>query len=303
MSFLIIERHYRTNSMDTLKIFCSYASEDRGLMERFRAHSRVLERLNVSIWYADNVSPGTEWERERDSQLTAAKLVLFLVSVDFISSREHRDKEILPAMARYNAGKTRVIPIILRPVDWRETSFGKLSPLPTGGKAVTDSSWRRQDQAFFNIVTGIKRAIKDITVVPVLRDGVGPTSRDASTQLAQIIQNFKVLREQIASFALLKGPKDFSITGCESQYNKLYGDTMLFLATYLPERVSANADGFVETVYRQTAGRLRTENLFDSLTVFVARSFIPPLAQLERLGMQIDACVATLETYQQRYFT
>lgn len=78
---------------------------------------------------------------------------------------------------------------------------------------------------------------------------------------------------------------------------------MIFLATYLPECVSDDSEGFVETVYRKTAERLRKGNVFDAITVFVARSLVPPLAQLERVGMQIDACVATLEFYKQRYFT
>lgn len=52
-------------------------------------------------------------------------------------------------MERHEAGKARVIPVILRPVCWRAALFGKLNALPTDTAAVT--SWTNQDEAFTNM--------------------------------------------------------------------------------------------------------------------------------------------------------
>lgn len=279
--------------METVKIFCCYAPEDKELMEGLRVHLRMLERMNVSVWYAHDILPGTEWERERDEQLHASDIILLLVSPYLIGSPEYYDKEVLPAMERHNRGEARVIPIILRPVDWRMTCLSELSPLPMGGRPVTNSDWDTLDHAFFNIFTGIKQVINDIRSAPI--------SSSASTQLEQIMHNFKQLRQQITNVVSLQGLKDFSLEKCEGQYNKLYGDTLVFLATYAPETVSDDAEGFVEIVYRKTAEKLSRNNLFDVLTLAVTRSLIPPLARLEKVGMQIDACLATLELYKQRY--
>lgn len=284
-------------------------------MESFHKHLRVLELQHVGIEYAHNVLPGTEWELERDSRLHAAHIILLLVSADFVSSPEHYEQEVLPAIERHHKGEARVIPIILRPFPWQETPLGKLLPLPDGGKPVTDEvSWKTPDHAFLNAVRGIQHAINDVkTRLPApqetrdipshspLRSAF--TSHDALIQLAQIMQNFQLLRAQITNFVSLKETKSFSLERCESQYNNLYGDAIVFLATYLPESVSDTSEGFVEMVYKKTTERLHRGNAFDAITVFVARALIPPLAQLERLGMQIDACVATLEFYKQRYFT
>ncbi len=306
--------YFRTDRVTTLKIFCCYALEDKSLMEGFHKHLRVLELQHVSIEYAHDTLPGMEWELERDSRLHAAHIILLLVSADFVGSPEHYEQEVLPAMERYNKGEARVIPIILRPFPWQETPLGKLLPLPDGGKPATDKvSWKTLDHAFLNAVRGIQRAINDVkTRLPAQQEKRditphGPlksafTSHDALTQLAQIMQNFQLLRAQITNFVSLKEVKGFSLERCESQYNNLYGDAIVFLATYLPECVSDTSEGFVEMVYKKTTERLRKGNAFDAITVFVTRSLIPPLAQLERLGMQIDACVATLEFYKQRYF-
>jgi TIR domain len=147
--------------MSKLKIFCSYAPKDKNLMEAFTAHLRGLESQHVSVWYAHNILPGTEWERERDSQLHSAHIILFLVSSDFISSHEQYEKEVLPAMEQHNRGETHVIPIILRPVYWKEAPFSKLLPLPDDGRPVTDLKWSSKDQAFLNVILGIKRIIDD----------------------------------------------------------------------------------------------------------------------------------------------
>jgi hypothetical protein len=298
--------------MEILKVFCCYAQEDKGLMGRFHAHlRRVLELEHVSIEYPHDILPGATWEHERDNRLHSAHIILLLISANFMGLHEHYEKEVLPALKRHNRGETRVIPIILRPVVWQEPLLGKLLPLPDGGKPVTDGGWHTEDHAFVNIVTGVKRAINDekarlfgqqetYDTPPHSPGESARTSHDTSTQLEQIIQNFKLLRAQIADVARLKGIKEFSLESCESQYNKLYGDAMVFLATYLPESVSDDAEGFVEIVYRKTTEQLRKRG---DLYVVFTRQVIAPLAKLERLAEQIDACRATLEFYQQRYFT
>ena len=175
---------------------------------------------------------------------------------------------------------------------------------------MTDPSWKTLDHAFFDIVSGIKRVIDhEKTRQPaheetegILSDSPGEsasTSHDASAQLEGIIQNFKSLRGQIASYVRLNGPKGFTVEGCEKQYNKLYGDTMVFLATYLPESVSDDSNGFVEMVYRKAHEQLRKRR--DIFVVFT-RLVISPLSRLEKLAEQIDACIATLELYKQRHF-
>jgi hypothetical protein len=296
--------------MDTLKIVCCSASEDNRLVERFCAHMRVLELLDVDIWYAHTMLPGAEWERERDRQLQAANLILLLISADFIGSHAHYSKEVLLAMERYDRGEARVIPIILRPVGWQETLLGKLLPLPDNGKPVTDASWKTQDFAFLNIVSGVKRVIdSEKTRLRVQQEHLAstfdpikptPITHEACAQLEQIIQNFTFLRAQITSFVRLKGHKGFSLENCESQYNKLYGDTLVFLATYLPECVADDAEGFVETVYRKTNEQLRSRS---DVYVLLTRWIISALAKLEKLAEQIDACRATLAFYKQKYFT
>ena len=64
------------------------------------------------------------------------------------------------AIERHETGEARVIPIILRPVDWQHAPFGKLNALPAGVKPVT--LWDNQDAAFTDIAKGIREVVEEL---------------------------------------------------------------------------------------------------------------------------------------------
>lgn len=63
-------------------------------------------------------------------------------------------------MERHNIGQTRVIPIILRPVDWKGTPIGELQVLPKDGKPVT--LWGSCASAFENVIQGISEVVSEL---------------------------------------------------------------------------------------------------------------------------------------------
>jgi len=64
------------------------------------------------------------------------------------------------ALERHVTAQARVIPVILRSVDWRETPFASLQVLPTDAKPITQ--WPDRDTAFFDVAQGIKKAAQDL---------------------------------------------------------------------------------------------------------------------------------------------
>ena len=69
--------------------------------------------------------------------------------------------EMKQAIARHDKNEARVIPIILRPTDWEGAPFEKLQILPTGAQPV--SKWPSHDDAFDDVVKGIRRAIRGLS--------------------------------------------------------------------------------------------------------------------------------------------
>lgn len=142
-------------------IFFAYAREDENLRDELQKHLSILERQGViTSWHDRKIGAGKEWKGEIDTHLNTARVILLLISSDFIDSDYCWDVEVKRAMERHEAGEARVIPVILRPVDWKSAPFGKLQALPTDAKPVT--RWENQDEAFLDIARGIRAAVMEL---------------------------------------------------------------------------------------------------------------------------------------------
>ena len=67
-------------------------------------------------------------------------------------------------MERHEAKQARVIPVILKPVDWKSAPFSKLQALPKDGKPVI--KWGNRDEAFENVTQGIRVAVEELSADP-----------------------------------------------------------------------------------------------------------------------------------------
>jgi tetratricopeptide (TPR) repeat protein len=144
-----------------LEVFISYAHEDEKLREALGKHLSLLKRRGViTDWHDRLIGPGQEWKDQIDTHLEKAQIILLLISADFMASDYCYDNEMTRAMERHAKGEARVIPIVLRHVDWEESDFSKLQCLPKDALPVTD--WPTQDKAFKNITEGIRKAAKEI---------------------------------------------------------------------------------------------------------------------------------------------
>ncbi len=154
-----------------IEVFFSYAHKDEELRDELANHLKLLERQGViSAWHDRQITAGTNWEGQIDEHLESAKIILLLVSADFLASDYCYDVELKRAMERHEAKEARVIPIILREVDWQGASFGKLQALPKNAEPVTN--WPNRDRAFADIARGIRRAVEELAGNEVLNTTV-----------------------------------------------------------------------------------------------------------------------------------
>src|SRR5260370_40035746 len=138
-------------------VFISYAQKDRKLRDELAVHLGNLRHQQViSDWCDGDLIPGTEWEQEILEHLRTAQIILLLVSAHFMASPFCWDIELKEAIARHEAKQARVIPIVLRPTDWRDAPFAKLQALPSIAKPV--SRRPTQDDAVEDGIEGIGRA-------------------------------------------------------------------------------------------------------------------------------------------------
>ena len=168
------------NMTPGVELFFSYSHRDEALRDELANHLRLLERQGLlTTWHDRKITAGSEWAGQIDQHLEQAKIILLLISADFLASDYCYDIELNLAMERHRQREAVVIPVILRPVDWQGTDFRGLQALPQNAKPVT--IWNNQDEAFADISKGIREVVTVLSAP--IADVSPPTHNQAKTEL------------------------------------------------------------------------------------------------------------------------
>lgn len=144
-----------------VSVFVSYSHVDELLRKELGKHLSVLERQGIiATWHDRMIGAGTEWEGAITTQLNEARVILLLISADFVQSKYCYDVEMTRALERHERREALVIPIILRAVSLKGTPFSKLQALPRDAKPVV--TWTDRDSAFVDITDGLRNTIQDL---------------------------------------------------------------------------------------------------------------------------------------------
>ncbi|MGH3449661.1 MAG: TIR domain-containing protein [Haloechinothrix sp.] len=144
-----------------LKLFLSYAHEDRDLVTELRKHLAPLRHEQiVADWYDREVMAGQDWDREIRAQLESSDLVIVVVSADFVASDYAYGRELALALRLHDQGRLRLLPVIGRNCKWQNLPLARLQVLPEG--AVPISSWDQRDDALVSVVVGVERVAREI---------------------------------------------------------------------------------------------------------------------------------------------
>jgi TIR domain len=144
-----------------LNVFISYSHRDEDLRKQLDKHLSNLKRQKKILpWHDRAIEAGSEWDAEIKHQLETASIILLPISHEFMASDYCYDLEMQRAVKRHHEGTARVIPFILRPVDWKDSPFSKLQVLPKDAKPVTQ--WSDPNEAFLNVGQGIRIAVESL---------------------------------------------------------------------------------------------------------------------------------------------
>ena len=164
-----------------IEVFCSYAREDEAWMRQLEIHLSLLQRQGLlSLWHDRLLVPGEDWAKTIDDHLETASIILLFISANFLASDYCYGVEMRCALERHQAGEVCVIPIIVRPCDWKSSPFAHLQALPKDALPIT--SWSDADPALTDITVGIRRVLKELTS----RRPTSPPRGDAKTPKSYI---------------------------------------------------------------------------------------------------------------------
>jgi hypothetical protein len=144
-----------------VNVFISYSHADESLKDLLVQHLNPLKRMGlITEWHDRKILAGDKWDKEISANLDSSRIIVLLISIDFINSKYCYDVELEQALELHEKGDAVVIPVILRNCMWQHTPFAKYQALPKDGKAI--KSWSDVDEAMASVAEGIKRKVDEI---------------------------------------------------------------------------------------------------------------------------------------------
>jgi CheY-like chemotaxis protein len=204
---------------ERISIFYAYAPEDERLQRRLEQHLSILEQQGTILaWHKRSIQAGSDWQKAVDTYLNSAQIILLLISANFLASPYCYGIEMQRALERQKCGDALVIPIILRPVDWQESPFGKLEVLPRGAEPVTGRAWKNLDEAFASIAHDLRGMVYRLRAQAQLenRRAAHSTARDSTHPKVLIIEDDEVVGNYLKLSLEHEGiPAEYALDGEE----------------------------------------------------------------------------------------
>ncbi len=151
------------------EVFISYSSVDKSYKNALLKQLTVLEQQDViSNWHDGLLVPGQQWNEEIVGHLKSSRVILLLISPDFLISGYVNNVELKLAADRHKAKELCVIPVLVRNTNgWKGHAFGSLKlgdlqAVPANEKFIKDSTNR--DKAYAEVAQGIQRAVEELKV-------------------------------------------------------------------------------------------------------------------------------------------
>jgi hypothetical protein len=150
------------NDATVIEIFYSYVDEDKGMATQLQKHLILLQRQGlITDWSSAKLELGKDPSVETMKHLNSAKIILLLISSDYLFSDYQYTVEVKRAMERSKAGEAIVIPILLSTTDdLSNTPFGKLLAIPRNRKPI--NKWSDKDEALAEIAKEIRAVVNNL---------------------------------------------------------------------------------------------------------------------------------------------
>lgn len=146
------------NPISKTKIYMMYVKSDKRLADQLKTQLTLLQRQQkIDLWTETMIAPGSREDEDRKENLRTSKIILVLVSADFLAS-DYFDDGLVLALEKNKTRQNIIIPIILRACEWKESPLGKLQSLPRNQKPINEHS--NKDAAFADIAREIRQLLE-----------------------------------------------------------------------------------------------------------------------------------------------
>jgi internalin A len=146
-------------------LFVAYAHSDESWLLRLRAHLKEFEDegFDVETWDETQLATGKKWERELPQALAETKIILLLISTDFLICDPVANNELPPLLEEAERDGAVVLPLILKPCRFlKNPHLSQFSPTNDPAAPLISLVEGNQEMVFIRLIETIDENIRDI---------------------------------------------------------------------------------------------------------------------------------------------
>lgn len=134
------------------KVFIGYSQSDFRWLDKLRLHLKPIEQEGVlDLWDDTRIAAGQHWEETLRDALETARVVVLLVSANFLASDFVTDGSLSALLNRTYVGGTTIIPVILSPSLFYHTNLSTFQPINSPDHPIASMKPTEQENVFAKV--------------------------------------------------------------------------------------------------------------------------------------------------------
>ncbi|GHO94642.1 hypothetical protein KSF_046900 [Reticulibacter mediterranei] len=150
---------YHRAKTQPIRVMYIYCDEDLPIMQKFWNHLHVFQENNlIAERHRGTLKPGEHLQLTQERDLNSSQLIFVGFSSSFLKSEYY--KQAVQALKLSSGGTATLVPLLLSPIgNWKQTPFSEISPLPQGGRTLSEMTPRELERELSKIAENIHKLI------------------------------------------------------------------------------------------------------------------------------------------------
>ena len=152
-------KHSNKSSSVRDQVFVSFSPSDKSYLEDIKKHFKPFKD-KINFGGNDQVLPGQNWKEEIEEAISKTKVIILLLSADFLASDFIISNELPSLLKAAENDGARILTVILRPclydiIDELE-DYKKMNP---GNVPILSMDMMEREELYVNLVRQTKRIL------------------------------------------------------------------------------------------------------------------------------------------------
>ena len=159
-SSLPSNRSMTTPTSTRTGVFISYSHKDKRYMQELRTHlAHFALAGSINFWDDTMIVPGSNWREEIEKALQSAKVVVLLISADYLASDFIANTELSLILAAVKKEGVTILPVILRPCAFTDSKLAQFQTVNPPTNPLSSMTPAKREEMWLKIA----RLVKDLS--------------------------------------------------------------------------------------------------------------------------------------------